>query len=202
MDPWYQENVLSNNETYEKVKNETMTEYFFRGKQMKRAPKREYYYPGNENKVYKWGQQKKNYPKGENYTGVQMPDWMIQLADQIYLLSNERVNHAIIIRYDDGKKTHAPPHKDKIPDYTSFFVFSFGNPRMFQFLSTKMEYSQKTGKVKETVGDIIWEKKLKSNSLLWVTNQQNKDYFHAVPKDKNWNGIRYSLIFRTIHEEI
>ena len=103
----------------------------YRGKNMKRAPKNEFYYPRHDDKVYKWGQQKLMYPGGEGYTGKQMPGWMVAIADQIRESYDEPVNHAIIIKYDDGVRTHAPPHQDKLPEDTSFFVFSFGDPRRF-----------------------------------------------------------------------
>ena len=64
----------------EELQDETMVEYMFRGHAMKRAPKREYYVPGQEPPVYKWGQQKIHYPGGSDYTGLPMPDWMIIAA--------------------------------------------------------------------------------------------------------------------------
>jgi hypothetical protein len=39
----------------ELAKREQMHHYMCRGKGMKRAPKNELYYPGNEHKTYKWG---------------------------------------------------------------------------------------------------------------------------------------------------
>ncbi len=59
--PFYQKEIFSNDDIYDYVKKEIMGEYLFRGKEIKRAPKREYFYPGHANKVYKWGQQKVNY---------------------------------------------------------------------------------------------------------------------------------------------
>ena len=50
----------------------------------------------------------------------------------IAIFNYVEVNHAIIIKYSDGVLHHAPPHKDKIPDGTDFFVLSFGTPRKFQ----------------------------------------------------------------------
>ena len=75
-----------------------MVEYMFRGHAMKRAPKREYYVPGQDPPVYKWGQQKIHYPGGSDYTGLPMPDWMIMLKDKINMDFNANTNHAIIRR--------------------------------------------------------------------------------------------------------
>ena len=116
-----------------------MVEYMFRGHAMKRAPKREYYVPGEEPPVYKWGQQKIHYPDGSEYSGLPMPDWMVMLKDKINMDFGANVNHAIIIKYSDGVQHHAPPHQDKIPDGTEFFVLSFGEPRMFQMINSENE---------------------------------------------------------------
>ena len=56
----YHKNYTS--DWFEELQDETMVEYMFRGHAMKRAPKREYYVPGEEPPVYKWGQQKIHYP--------------------------------------------------------------------------------------------------------------------------------------------
>ena len=108
------------------------------------------------------------------------------------------VNHAIIIKYKDGVKNHAPPHKDKIDKEESFFVLSFGTPRRFQLLDTNYIKTDK-GRIIQKIGDVIWDKELLNNSILRVSGKSNQLYYHAVPKDKNWKGTpRYSLIFRTI----
>ena len=57
----YHKNYTS--DWFEELQDETMVEYMFRGHAMKRAPKREYYVPGQEPPVYKWGQQKIHYPR-------------------------------------------------------------------------------------------------------------------------------------------
>ena len=163
-----------------------MTHYLYRGQRMKRAPKREYYLPGHENAVYKWGQQKSMYPGGENYTGEVMPEWMIRIAECI----PEPVNHAIVIRYDDGKVTHAPPHQDKLDKEGryGFWNYSFGEPR--RFVITKASKGEED--------DVIWAEKLAHGSRLYMSGRANAIFRHAVPKDKNHRGVRYSLIFRTI----
>lgn len=163
-------------------------EYPFRGRAMKRAPKREFYYPGHGDKVYKWGQETSAYPGGDQYSGEEMPEWMKAIADRIRSEFGGEVNHAIAIKYARGTEHHAPPHKDKVDDDTSFFVLSFGTPRTFQLLS-----QSKPTEVVE------WEAALASGSLLVISGALNKSHFHAVPKDEHWTGDpRYSLIFRTI----
>jgi hypothetical protein len=127
-----------------------------------------------------------------------MPAWMIDIADKIRTEYSEEVNHAIVIEYAHGQKHYAPPHKDKLPPGTGFYVFTFGDPREFQFLGDP------TGPVKNkkrTHGeaDVVWSHALPSNSLLVVPSDANDLLYHAVPQDRAWTGVRYSLIFRTIN---
>ena len=66
---------------YQVVQHESMHHYLYRGQRMVRAPKNEFYYPENEDKTYKWGQQKLMYPGGKEYTGKVMPPLMVDMAD-------------------------------------------------------------------------------------------------------------------------
>ena len=180
---------------------EPMSKYLFRGKPMQRAPNREYYYPGHDTTTYRWGQQRVMYPGGPEYTGTQMPPWMVAMADTISARWGQRVNHAILTKYEHGTRTHSPAHKDKIPADTGFFLLSFGTPRRFQFLETEMREVTKKGttRLKEVPGAVVWEQELASGSLLVVTPQMNREFFHALPKTRAWQGQpRFSLIFRTI----
>ena len=165
-----------------------MMHYPFRGKCMKRAPKREFFFPGHEDATYKWGQETSAYPGGSHYSGLPMPTWMQSIADRIRSEFDEEVNHAIAIRYTHGTENHAPPHQDKIDPDTSFFVLSFGTPRNFQLLSQVQPFQI-----------VHWEKPLAHGSLLVISGALNQTHHHAVPKDKEWQGQdRWSLIFRTI----
>ena len=123
--------------------------------------------------------------------------------DQLRAQFGEQVNHAIVIEYSSGTEHHAPPHHDKLPPGTSFFVLSYGTPRNFQLLESVQTGVTKKGNPQMGAGAVVWEKALPSNSLLVVSGAANTQYLHAVPKDKQWAGdTRYSLIFRTIHEEV
>ena len=183
------------------LRSEPMTCYMFRGKRMKRAPNREYYYPGHETTTYRWGQQKIMYPGGPEYTGEEMPAWMVAMADTIRETWGERVNHAILTRYAHGTDHHSPPHKDKIKAHTGFFLVSFGTPRLFEFRHTELRAVTKKGqtKLKEVPGEVAWARDLAPCSMLVVTPRMNREYFHALPRTRLWEGEpRYSLIFRTI----
>ena len=105
---------------------------------------------------------------------------------------------------------------DKVPNDTSFFVFSYGKPRRFDVLDTKIVESEdekkrdssgkpvkkynKDGSVKTKLAPstVVWSKELAHNSLLVIDGKTNDSYYHAIPKDKGWEGERWSLIFRTI----
>ena len=215
----YAERFFDTDDVADAVAAEDVHHYMYRGKYMKRAPKNEFYYPGHDDKVYKWGQQKLMYPGGEGYTGKQMPGWMVDIADQIRESYGEPVNHAIIIKYDDGVRTHAPPHQDKLPEDTSFFVFSFGDPRRFDIqasVTDECHHKTKRGadgeplplmqtvhgtplvKTKQTAGPVVWSEALAHNSMLVIDGKTNQHYWHSVPQDRTWAGVRYSLIFRVI----
>ena len=201
---------------FQLVQQESMHHYLFRGQRMVRAPKNEFYYPENEDKTYKWGQQKLMYPGGKEYTGKVMPPLMVDMADLIHEQYGERVNHAIIIMYDDARRTHAPPHQDKVPEGTSFFVLSFGVPRRFDVLAqaaVPCYHDKKRGaagnllpkcnkdgspKTKLAPAAVVWSKNLAHKSMLVVDSQTNQNYYHAIPKQRGWVGARWSLIFRTI----
>jgi len=213
----YFEKVFCLNIYDQLVAKEAMHHYLYRGQRMVRAPKNEFYYPSCENKTYKWGQETKMYPGGDEYTGKPMPRWMVEIADTIREVFNQEVNHAIIIKYDHGTKTHAPPYMDKVPKGTSFFVFSFGKPRRFDVLATKVAecvVEQKkrdldgepvarlnndgSVKTKLVPSNVVWSHELAHNSLLVIDGQTNDNYYHAIPQDKGWSGERWSLIFRVI----
>ena len=74
---YYNSNYLAHMpEVTNLIGQEEMGEYKFRGKLMKRAPKKEYYIPNEEPPTYKWGQQKINYPGVDNYSGEPTPPWL------------------------------------------------------------------------------------------------------------------------------
>ena len=118
---------------------------------------------------------------------------MEEIAQKIEKDYSEHVNHAIIIKYSDGEKHHAPWHSDKCEELgrktgcmargTSFFAISVGDPRTFQ-----MGHE----------GRIIWEDKLPNRSMLKISAEMNVAFKHCVPKESEWHGERWSLIFRTI----
>jgi hypothetical protein len=82
-------------------------------------------------------------------------------------------------------------------------VLSYGTPRNFQLRESVQTGVTEKGNPKMGAGAVVWEKALPSNSLLVVSGAANTKYMHAVPKDKQWAGdTRYSLIFRTIREEV
>jgi alkylated DNA repair dioxygenase AlkB len=213
----YIEDVFHTDNVAKKVATETMHHYLYRGQRMVRAPKNEFYYKHeNRNVTYKWGQQTSMYPTGAEYTGKEMPRWMRKITKKLRSNYGQPVNHAIIIKYDHGLRTHAPPHQDKVPPETSFFVFSFGNPRRFDVLASQIVESvdnkkrdsdgnpvkrynhDGTVKTKVAPANVVWSKELAHNSLLVVDGPTNQNYYHAIPKDSAWKGERWSLIFRTI----
>ena len=168
-------------------------------KQLKRAPKTEWYVQADGRRpLYRWGQSKRF-----EHAGNEMPPIMMDIVDKIKRDFGETVNHSIAIYYHSGVDQHAPPHKDKaiglpvkkgvpldMAKDSSFFVFSFGDPRVFTL--------QKTSKTKKGDRDVAWEKALAHGSLLRISAKDNRELYHAVHKASVKHKARYSLIFRNI----
>jgi alkylated DNA repair dioxygenase AlkB len=164
------------------IKAVEVREYGFRASKLKRAPKQGFY--RGEQVAYSWGQHSSETEREEPF-----PEWMQAIAEKL----GEPVNHAIVIRYSHGTETHAPWHSDKCEELgrktgcmqrgTGFYNISVGDPRTFQMGDE---------------GNVIWESKLPHCSMLYISAENNARYKHCVPKDKDWSGERWSLIFRTI----
>ena len=176
------EHDFIDDDTADAIKGCRVHLYRYRNGVLKRAPKTEFY--RHDALVYSWGQHRSNDAFAQKF-----PEWMEQLAQKL----PEPVNHAIIIRYHDGVKTHAPWHSDKCEELgrktgcmkrgTGFYVISVGTPRVFQLGDE---------------GNVVWEATLPEMSLLFISAETNALYKHCVPPDPNWSGCRWSLIFRTI----
>jgi len=69
---------------------------------------------------------------------------------------------------------------------SSFFVVTLGYARPFQLLDREQ--------------NLVWEESLPHGSLLQVTADMNREFYHAVPRDPAQPRAqpRYSAIFRTI----
>jgi hypothetical protein len=137
-----------------------------------------------------------------------MPPWVVCMADHhIRHKTGQLVNHAIITKYDSGTKTHAPPHMDKAPKDPSFFVFSYGKPRRFDVLDTKIVESEDekkrdasgnpvkkynkdgTVKTKMVPSTVCWSKELEHNSLLVIADSKTNDsYNHAISERQGVGG--------------
>lgn len=170
-----------------------------------RAPKIEYYILDDDGKrpLYRWGQTEEMY-----HAGYEMPQELRALADRIQAESKERVNHCIIIFYEDGGAQYAPAHKDKakgvnampgtpldMAENGSFFVLSLGAEREFTLQKTRAEPPMLLS------SDVVWAKSLRSGSLLKVSAIDNQKLYHAVHKQPR-RGARYSIIFRTIKTHV
>ena len=45
---------------------------------------------------------------------------------------------------------------------------------------------------------MVWSEALAHSSMLVIDGKTNQHYWHSVPQDRTWTGVRYSLIFRVI----
>jgi len=174
----------------------TYREYSYRASALKRAPKREFFVPfaDGASPVYRWGQNRTEYSSGLPMSEIPRLDAVRQ---QIAAEFGEACNHCIVIEYSDGDKHHAPPHHDRQEGVdgngardmvagSSFFVVTLGYARPFQLLDRDH--------------NLVWEEALPHGSLLQVTAEMNREFYHAVPRDPAQPRAqpRYSAIFRTI----
>ena len=178
------------------LKNLAYREYKYRASRLKRAPKLEFYLPFADGSipVYRWGQNRTEYSSGQLITKFPSLDAVRKRVTNEF---GECCNHCIVIKYSDGERHHAPPHHDRqqgVPGNgahdmaadSSFFVVTLGFARPFQILDNDL--------------NIAWEERLPHGSLLQVTADLNRTYYHAVPRaptQPNENP-RFSVIFRTI----
>jgi len=72
----------------------------------------------------------------------------------------------------------------------SFHAISLGATREFMIQTSR--------DVPPAPADVVWRKGLASGSMLRVSAMDNREYYHAVPKQPGTVGTRYSIIFRTL----
>lgn len=197
----YHKNFLNERETsnlYDLCESYSFIEYPYRGKTLTRSPKIEF--KTNENiGVYRFGQETNAYSLVNNY----MPDIFINILEKI---NDPNINYVTVIKYNDGKRHHIPWHSDKqegtisagakdIAGGTNIYninVFS-GTNRLFQVAKPE-NINGKIANVYE------FNKRMKNGSMFVLSSSGNKNMKHQVPKEKNWNGCRYSIVLRSIKE--
>jgi len=162
---------------------------------------------------YGWGQTPRFWQAGYP---MEPEPLLMALVRRIKEDFGEDVNHAILKWYADGLEQSSPPHQDKaegvdgataakcdMASDASFYIFSFHEESTFEFfLQRGRGVPDATGnKEKLKPSDVVWQKALASGSLLKVSAQDNRTYFHALHKKKGAKE-RFSLIFRVIKTSI
>ena len=74
---------------------------------------------------------------------------------------------------------------------SSWFDFSLGVERTIEIGHLIQGGDKKHYKV-------IWKRKLSHGSLLKISAIDNRTFFHQIPPEKDVNGVRFSIVFRTI----
>lgn len=158
---------------------------------------------------YGWGQTPRFWQAGYQ---MEPEPLLTALVRRIKKDFGEDVNHAILKWYADGLEQSSQPHQDKaegvdgataakcdMASDASFYIFSFHEESTFEFfLQRGRGVPDATGnKEKLKPSDVVWQKALASGSLLKVSAQDNRTYFHALHKKKGAKE-RFSLIFRVI----
>jgi hypothetical protein len=130
------------------------------------------------------------------------PPALVAYRDWLHLTHGVKHNHFIAIRNHDGKQTFAPCHQDKAGEWADgddgFTNLSLCEgdadnrcPRLFEFTSSK---NDKRGV------DVVWGEHLAHGSILRVSAEANRKFFHRVLKRPagEQDGVRYSIVGRTM----
>jgi alkylated DNA repair dioxygenase AlkB len=180
--------------------------YIFRRtmKPLKRSPKCEFATDGTVG-VYKWGQNSTEYNNAKPMPTILQN--MIQTLPQTPTVPN----HVIVIQYLNGMDQFQPHHRDKQDGQTgnptglgeilhnsSIQVVSVGVPRRFELKRFRGNDGRNNENNLKARHPVVWDCFLPHGSLLTMTAHGNNHYTHAVPRDSQWQGPRYSLVFRTI----
>ena len=169
---------------------------------------------------YGWNQSERFWQAG--YPMEQEP-LLMALTERIYKECGVKINHWILKWYADEEEQLSPPHQDKAEGVDGatadkcdmagdapFFVFSFcdpGDEREFTIQKGRGVPFPTGNDTQLVAEDIIWQKELTSGSLLKVSPQDNRTYFHALHKKKlpasarrgrQHGRGRFSLIGRVI----
>jgi hypothetical protein len=172
-------------------------EYPFRGKTLVRSPKVEFRLDDSVG-TYRWGQERRSHDWG----ATAFPDVLLKVRD---LIGDPCINHAIIIKYTDGKRHHIPFHSDKqegtdtkgakdiVGGSNIYNLVVCHQPRVFQLAyATDIE----DGGGEPLV--FVMNQPMEHGSMVMLTAEGNRLLKHRVPKEKGWKGVRYSIVMRQI----
>jgi len=121
----------------------------------------------------------------------QMPpqdDWdecIVDIRDEIHNDFGQLCTQAIMTLYNDGNAAIGC-HKDKHDD--DFYIISVGATRDLCFSEIN---SQK-------LSTIAFKVPLENRSILHVTKQANRDYYHFLRKESQVTESRISIVYRPI----
>lgn len=121
-----------------------------------------------------------------NYPFKEMPTKILEICDQINTLLGFMPNNCLINYYLDGKSKMGfhSDQTDILEANSGIAIVSLGEARVLRFKKIKEE-------------GMVFDYLLPSGSLLYMTQELQKEWVHAIPKSETENG-RMSLTFRKI----
>lgn len=189
-------------------KSQKFEELAYRGKTLKRSPK--VIFRRDESVgVYRFGQEKQAY--GAGFVGP-FPKVLERLVKKIEKEYDEHsINSAIIIKYSHGTEHHIPWHSDKqegvsgagakdmVAGSTFYNVMVYEGKRNRHFqLANVSDLPETSSTGHETPASYQFNKRTRNGAMVVITAEGNKRMKHRVPKEKGWEGERYSIVFRCI----
>ena len=130
------------------------------------------------------------------YTGsksepTEIPSIINSVIDKINekfdLEGDLKINSCLVNKFS-GPESKLNKHSDdemNIHPESRIFTVSLGDPRTVVF--------------REVSSDSKFERELSKGSLYSMTRKSQNYFKHEIPKDELFNGLRYSLTFRTVH---
>ena len=187
-------------ELFEWCDKQVLKLYPFRGKSLKRSPKLEW---GVDDSVgtYRWGQERSSH----DWISFPFPKTLENIRQK---LGDPEINHCILIGYKHGTENHIPWHSDKQEGTTGsgakdilagtniYNVTVCNRTRVFQLAYPENIMESKTGHGEASRYE--FNEALEHGSMIMLTAEGNQKLKHRVPKESNWSGHRYSIVFRKI----
>jgi alkylated DNA repair dioxygenase AlkB len=153
-----------------------------------RTGEKDYEYPGSNPSIPLdwdgWGNDGKDPWGEEDVFGDHniAIDEISMLMEAVNEQFDENLNYALVNVYHDGDDYMGFHRDDKIEEGSSIYSLSFGETRKMVFKNNDKKH----------------EIHLDDGMLLKFTYEQNKEYKHSIPKQKNIKGRRINITLRTL----
>lgn len=137
----------------------------------------------------------------ESWTRVEeAPSCIERIAEKLRKVmgvpSNEIINSMVVNYYYDGASTYIPAHRDTVNCLQSgsrIYCLSLGSTRSFMLVK-----NEDCGKYIAEDMTVIREWKVSHGDVFGIGLDTNDRFCHCVPRDEQVEGLRISVIFRSV----